>query len=115
MKKIVIIIFLLSFIASPIFSKEVSKDLIISRDRWFSKDKFNHLISSAFLYSWQHKILTNVCQIEKSKSIVISICLTECWGFMKEVSDSNKKNNHFSYKDLIFDTIGTFLGFIICQ
>jgi uncharacterized protein YfiM (DUF2279 family) len=111
MKKFCLICCLFIVIYSPAFCGENRK----GADKWLGKDKFSHLISSTFIYCWHYEIFYNSCQMDREHSKVLSIGLTEFWGLAKEVYDSKQKNNHFSYKDLVFDTLGNVAASIICR
>lgn len=111
LRKIVLLLLILIFLYIPLSGK-VNKQ---AADLWLSKDKFSHLTASAFLFCWHYEILNNVCQIKRGQSQVLAISLTEFYGLIKEIYDSKKKCNHFSYKDLIFDTLGNFLGLMLYQ
>ena len=110
-RKIVLVCFILILLYIPLSGKVNEQ----KPDLWLSKDKFAHLTSSTFLFCWHYEILNNVYQMKKDHSKFIAISLTEFCGLIKEIYDSKKKGNYFSYKDLLFDTLGCFLGFMFYQ
>ncbi|MBC8313370.1 MAG: DUF2279 domain-containing protein [Candidatus Cloacimonetes bacterium] len=111
MKKYYLVFLLFIFFTSLICSEEIQKPV----DRWLSKDKFSHLTASTFLYCWNFELLNNGCQMDRNSSRVFAISITEFWGLAKEIHDSKKENNHFSYKDLAFNTLGCAIGILICN
>lgn len=112
LRKVVLVCFILILLLYLPLSGKVNER---KPDLWLSKDKFSHLASSTFLFCWHYEILNNVCQMNKGKSKIIAISLTGFYGLMKEIYDSKNKGNYFSYKDLIFNTLGCFIGLVIYQ
>jgi uncharacterized protein YfiM (DUF2279 family) len=53
--------------------------------------------------------------IKKDKSVQFSAGLTFAIGVSKEIWDGQKKNNHFSWKDLSANVIGIIVGVILMQ
>ncbi len=85
----------------------------VKEDKWIGWDKFGHFFVSGFLagasYSIYHKNFDN----DKESSVYFASILTLGAGVGKEVSDSRKPKNIFSYKDLIFDILGISAGLLI--
>lgn len=79
-------------------------------DSWFSRDKAHHFLTSAFLttagyyYSREQKKFSNFKS--QQNGIYFSLSL----GMLKEIRDGLKKNNSFSWKDLVADILGTAVG-----
>ena len=79
-------------------------------DSWFSRDKAHHFLTSAFLttagyyYSREQKNFSNFKS--QQDGIYFSLSL----GIIKEIRDGLKKNNSFSWKDLVADILGTAVG-----
>jgi uncharacterized protein YfiM (DUF2279 family) len=99
--------------AGRLLLKENYKDKKVKEDRWVGWDKFGHFFVSVFLagasYSIYHKNFNN----DKESSVYFASILTLGAGVGKEVSDSRKPRNIFSYKDLIFDILGISAGLLI--
>ena len=82
-------------------------------DSWFSRDKAHHFLTSAFLttagyyYSREQKKFSNFKS--QQNGIYFSLSL----GMLKEIRDGLKKNNSFSWKDLVADILGTGVGLVI--
>jgi uncharacterized protein YfiM (DUF2279 family) len=85
----------------------------VKEDKWVGWDKFGHFFLSGFLagasYSIYHKNFNN----DKESSVYFASILTLGAGVGKEVSDSQKPQNIFSCKDLIFDILGISAGLLI--
>lgn len=62
-------------------------------DSWFSKDKFKHFGAS---YAWA----------------VVHPMAAVGAGVTKEYCDSEDKDNHWCWKDIVWDLLGTVLGSI---
>jgi len=84
-------------------------------DNWLGWDKLGHFFISGFLsgssYSIYHKSFNN----DKESSILFSSSFTLSLGVGKEINDMKKPQNKFSYKDLIFDLMGSSFGLIIAS
>ena len=87
----------------------------INNDRWISVDKGYHLIGSLISTIG----ITNSCMqfadIRKDKSMQIGVSCTFTLGVGKELWDSRKKNNFFSWKDLSADVLGILIGIFLMQ
>lgn len=101
--------------AGRLLLKENYKDKKVKEDNWIGWDKFGHFFVSGFLtgasYSIYHKNFNN----DKESSVCFAGILTLGAGVGKEVSDSRKPRNIFSYKDLIFDILGISAGLLIAM
>lgn len=93
--------------------QESNTDSRVKDDKWLSWDKFGHFFISGFLagasYSIYHKNFNN----DKKSSVYFASIFSLSLGIGKEVSDSRKPQNKFSYKDLIFDILGISTGLLI--
>ena len=82
-------------------------------DRWISVDKLQHFLISAHLSFYTYKVsresfnnIPATARIEAT-GLVLSI------GIGKELLDSRKPKDRFSYKDLIADALGIGLSLVI--
>jgi uncharacterized protein YfiM (DUF2279 family) len=86
--------------------------LIQPDDKWFSKDKWMHLTTAYFLtvqssYTMEKMFFTDA---DKAQNISLGIGLSFSLG--KEFYDVFYKEGIFSWKDLVYDVIGTGLGYL---
>ncbi len=81
-----------------------------AHDSWVSRDKGLHLVGSMISTIAVSKISQTFYAKSHSESIKIGIGFTFGLGLGKELWDSTKKNNKFSYKDLTADIIGIIIG-----
>jgi len=97
--------------ATCLYSK--NKKQRFKEDKWLGWDKFGHFFISGFLagasYSIYHKSFNN----DRESSVYFASIFTLSLGIGKEVNDSKKPQNKFSYKDLIFDLLGISAGLLI--
>jgi len=79
----------------------------------FTQDKKKHLgISFALGNATALYMQYNYPHNSYAKNLLISTSLATIPGIVKELSDSQKNNNHFSSADLTYDILGSFLGAI---
>ncbi|MEA2077145.1 MAG: hypothetical protein U9O95_03915 [Candidatus Marinimicrobia bacterium] len=81
-------------------------------DKWFSKDKWMHLTSAYFLTLQSSYVLENMFYVEPENSRNISIGITLSFSLSKEFYDALGKKSIFSWKDLVYDILGTSLGYL---
>ncbi|MEA2104257.1 MAG: hypothetical protein U9P79_06420 [Candidatus Cloacimonadota bacterium] len=119
MKKILVTLCLFFCLFTTLFAEKLyfSEDLSSqnSGNSYLQKDKFAHLTTACFLYCWNYKVMSDICQINSTKCKYLSFSLVNLMGLAKEFVDSKEKNNNFSYKDLMFDLMGSVAGMIICN
>ncbi len=90
------------------------------KDRWFSQDKFLHLTTSFSLTLWSYSYFNYQRNLSEKRSLRNSLYVGLTFGFGKEGFDCisgfvfKKKKKFFSYKDLVYDIVGTLgaIGFI---
>lgn len=96
------------------FTQDVTRKLarITPEDRWFAPDKARHFVASMLLagaasYRNIHRSGLNR-QEAQTRGFVFSMSL----GLFKEVMDSRRPapRNHFCWKDLLYDFLGTLSG-----
>ena len=96
-------------------STQIQKNSPKIKDSWWGWDKIGHLGFSAVLsgifYQAYHQQFSN----PHKNSVYFSASLTFSLGMGKEIYDSKKPKNKFSYKDLIFDMVGIATGIIIAS
>ncbi len=106
MEKIILII-LLSSIKEDSLKKEIYKD------NWFGEDKFFHFSVSSLLVGSSYHFLK--CRLEKDKnfSSYFSLTTTFFMGILKEIYDKKFKKEFFSYKDLVYNSLGILCGYFL--
>ncbi len=82
-------------------------------DRWFSEDKYKHFILSAGMTIWTYQFLRFQKNKGQTRSRDLSIGITFGVGIFKELIDSTKKDNHFSYKDLTWNAAGILSAYFL--
>lgn len=86
------------------------------QDPFFSKDKIDHLFT-AFAITVSTSIAVKCVNgdVESSKNISLALAVPMLMSFGKEVYDGVSKSGTVSYKDLIYDFTGIFLGILIVR
>lgn len=82
-------------------------------DRWFVVDKVYHFAVSFSLVGSTYHLLANRIGIRKSHSTAETFAIVFGLGVTKEFYDASLPNEHFSYRDLIFDVLGIGLGYLV--
>ncbi len=82
-------------------------------DKWFAEDKYKHFILSAGMTIWTYQFLRFQKNKDHSRSRDISIGIVFGMGTLKELVDSTKKDNYFSYKDLTWDAAGILIAYFL--
>ena len=82
-------------------------------DSWFSRDKAHHFLTSAFLTTAGYYYCREQNHFSNFKSQQGAVCFSLSLGLIKEIRDGMKKNNAFSWKDLVADILGTAVGLAI--
>ena len=85
----------------------------IIRDDWFSYDKGYHLLGSFMLTVAGTKTFQEFTDKNAHSSKVWAVSITLAFGLGKELYDSTRMINHFSFKDLIADIVGITLGLVV--
>jgi len=86
--------------------------LIQPNDKWFSKDKWMHLTSSYFLTLQSSFALEKMFYTQPENSRYISVGISLTFSIGKEFYDTFGKKSIFSWKDLVYDLLGTGLGYL---
>jgi uncharacterized protein YfiM (DUF2279 family) len=84
-----------------------------STDDWLGTDKLQHAVFSAHLTLLSYKALRQSYHNTPGSSRAGAIFVVFSLGASKEVADSRKPNDRFSYKDLIADAVGIGVGLIL--
>lgn len=97
------------------FSKQDPVELasLITPDKWLGEDKWKHFMISGFISSFTYKFFRDGFNNKKEDSILFSSGITLSLGIGKEIKDRRKPKGRFSYKDLVFDVLGTGLGIFL--
>lgn len=82
-------------------------------DQWLAVDKLQHLVFSAHLTLLSYQVARQSYYNTATTSRIESAMLVLSLGVGKEVWDSKKPNDKFSYKDLVADALGIGLGLIL--
>lgn len=92
---------------------QASSDTQTVKDKWWAKDKLQHLGISAFLSGVSYDISRRFYRNTKESSIYISVSFTLTMGLGKEFYDLRSPGGRFSFKDLAADLTGIALGLLI--
>jgi uncharacterized protein YfiM (DUF2279 family) len=82
-------------------------------DQWFSPDKGYHVMGSLIGTTLIGQISIRGFGNSVENSKVIGACTTLALGFSKEIYDSGKSQNYFSWKDLTANGVGIIIGIIL--
>jgi len=85
-------------------------DTLKISDKWFARDKVEHLGVSAFLSGVSYSIFRDFYYNRKESSVYFSAVSTFGVGLGKEFYDKKTPQGKFSYKDLVADILGIGLG-----
>lgn len=81
-------------------------------DKWFSKDKWMHLTTTYFLTLQSSFALEHMFFVESENSRQISVGISLSFSLGKEFYDVFGKKSIFSWKDLVYDVLGSGLGYL---
>jgi uncharacterized protein YfiM (DUF2279 family) len=82
-------------------------------DRWFTPDKGYHVIGSMISTTFIGQVSIRGFDNSVTKSKAIGAGTTFVLGISKEIYDSSRPNNYFSWKDLTANGVGILIGIII--
>ncbi|UCB52676.1 MAG: hypothetical protein JSV10_00870 [Candidatus Zixiibacteriota bacterium] len=97
---------------SMVFHSPETDSLKIA-DKWFARDKAEHLVASAFLSGVSCSVFRDFYDNRERSSVYFSAALTFTLGLGKEFYDRETPQGKFSYKDLVADVLGIALGVFI--
>ena len=84
-------------------------------DSWFGIDKGQHFAGSLIGTILLSEVNNKYFNINKSNSKVISAGIVFSIGITKELFDSQKEKNIFSWKDLVANVAGILTGIVIME
>ncbi len=87
----------------------------VKNNSWFAIDKGQHFASSFIGTILLTKVNNRYLNIDKSNSKKIGISIILSVGLTKEVFDSQKVNNFFSWKDILANIAGVIAGIAILE
>ena len=82
-------------------------------DSWFSPDKGYHIVGSMISTTFISQLSQKGFDSTLKESQYIGAGMTFSFGLAKELYDSGKPNNMFSWKDLTANCVGIILGVIL--
>lgn len=86
--------------------------LIQPEDKWFSKDKWMHLSTAYFLTLQSTYALDKMFYTKADNARYVSLGISLSLSLGKEFYDAFYKKSIFSWKDLVYDILGSGLGYI---
>jgi len=92
------------------FEKAEKKEV---EDYWFSPDKGYHVMGSAISTTLIGQISMRGFNNSTEKSQIIGAGTTFTLGIAKEIYDSNRQRNYFSWKDLAANGVGVIIGILL--
>jgi len=98
--------------AQPVKSDSVK---FKGRDLWLAPDKGLHFLGSMMVTVAGAKTMEQQFAWPKSKSCNWAIGFSVSLGIGKELRDASRKNNFFSWKDLVADCLGTAFGRLLLE
>jgi putative lipoprotein len=119
--QIIVCLLLLACLLSPIqqatAAQNTRTDTLIqytpAQDKWFAKDKADHLIVSAFLTGMGYYAAQKEFEFNHRQSKTFAVGFSISLGLLKETYDGLYKKTKFSFKDLVADLAGIGLALII--
>lgn len=112
MKRVLMILTILTIGSTPIYSQGGEYDL---RDSWFGRDKLKHLSSSFVLTTTGYYVQTRMVDFSETKSLGCAGLVTISLGLGKEFRDRRKPSGLFSYRDLLADVAGAGLAILFIK
>jgi putative lipoprotein len=86
--------------------------LIQPEDKWFSKDKWMHLSTAYFLTLQSTYALDKMFYTRSDNARYVSVGISLSLSLGKEFYDAFYKKSIFSWKDLVYDILGSGLGYL---
>jgi uncharacterized protein YfiM (DUF2279 family) len=102
-------------VTSKVDSTVLVKTDTFSSDSWFGIDKGQHFAGSFIGTILMSKVNNRCFDVDKSNSKKIGVSVVFSIGITKELVDSHKVNNHFSWKDLLANVAGIIAGVAIME
>jgi uncharacterized protein YfiM (DUF2279 family) len=79
-------------------------------DSFFGEDKAKHFLVSACMTGMLSYAFALNQNLKVDKPLVAACSITLSMGVLKELRDRREKDNHFCFKDLLWDAIGVSAG-----
>lgn len=95
-------------------SKYVNPKITLS-ESWFGLDKGQHFTGSLIGTIMLSQVNNRYFDINKSNSKMIGVGIVFSIGITKELFDSKKNNNIFSWKDLVANVAGIITGIAVME
>lgn len=95
------------------FDGSSQSDTLQIVDKWFARDKAEHLVVSTFLSGVSYSVFRDFYYNKDETSAYFSAILTFSVGLGKELHDMKAPRGRFSYKDIVADVLGIALGILI--
>ncbi len=120
-----IIIYLLVIVCNPLFAGPKPESLnayfqsiaMIEKkevnDKWLSPDKGYHLVGSMIGTTLVGQLSMKGFDTSRGKSQIIGVGAAFSLGLAKEIYDSGKQKNKFSWKDLMANGVGIIVGVVL--
>ena len=125
--KLSILIFLILFVVLPLEAQDIGRllqksDQIPSsnsdstnNEGWFSSDKGFHFLGSFMTTVAGAKSFERFSNWESKPSIIVAASVSFSIGLGKEIYDSSRPDNKFSYKDILANVAGILVGIGVLQ
>lgn len=106
--RLFLIVLLLICISGCAAHQKTASPRAEKKDECFAKDKAKHF-SASFLIGALTYSIARAGEADKDDASIIGFSLSSTCGIAKEINDEVKRND-WSYKDLIWDFIGSVAG-----
>ena len=100
-------------IFSICFAQSAQTDSLNTTHKTIGFDKIQHAGVSCLLTLSSQYVMVNKSGFDENKALSYSISSAALVGLTKELSDSNRKDGHFSWGDLIADGVGIAIAVLI--
>jgi len=90
-----------------------NKQTVYKQDLWFSQDKFHHFTASFLGTLCLSQVSMNMVVDDHGHASLAGSSIMASVGIVKEFSDEKKPNNHFCWKDLIANFLGSGFGMVL--
>lgn len=95
------------------FAQSTESDSLNTTHKTIGFDKIQHAAVSCLLTLSSQYVLINKSGFDENKALSYSISSAALVGLTKELSDSNRKDGHFSWGDMIANSIGIAIAVLI--
>lgn len=107
--------FLNSVEAGSVFSVMDSSHTVVleNGDHWIATDKAVHMVGSLIATVGSGVVLQRTRQYSGRNSGYVGLSFSLSLGLGKELFDSRQPCNHFSFKDMAANLVGSILGYLL--